>query len=78
MNYYNTQSNEYLSSEYDRLDKMKDEYKHNTLILLEIEETQEQMMDILMERKREKEAKEDREVDELSGFNDIGCSNINI
>ena len=71
-------SNEELHVKHNKLEKLKKENKHDTLAVIQIEETQEKIMDILMDRKNIKEMEEDRETDELSWFNDISCADISI
>ena len=71
-------SNEELLVKHNKLEKLKLENEHNDLALIQIAESQEKIDKILDVRKKIKEMEEDREIDELSGFNDIGCSNISI
>lgn len=71
-------SNEELHVQYNKQEKLKLENEHNDLALIQIAETQEKIMDILSDRKIIKEMEEDREIDSLSWFNDVGSSWISI
>ncbi len=76
----NEQSTEYLNSEHERLEENKDFHEWDEIMLEAIDIAQVKIMDILMERKKQKEMNEeiDHEIDDRSWFNDVLVGNISI